>query len=229
MDKSYFKGLTRKEYIQKVHEIIEKEGVEDISIRKIAKTLGCSSAALYRYFDSKSELLYYINLNTLESYITRLNQAEKEWKNPWDIYVGVWDCYCKEAFRHPKAFNMLFFENTNEMLNGAIKEYYQMFPENIKHTNKFFWEMLNTSDFLGRDFEMCKKCEEAGVISYENAKRLNRVACMLYKGYFKTVYDEGVEEDKVDDMVKVFIHDMDMIVASLASDLRGYKGYYQEL
>ena len=57
MEKNYFKGLTRRDYIQKVQKIIERDGEMDISIRKIARELGCSSAALYRYFDSKDELV----------------------------------------------------------------------------------------------------------------------------------------------------------------------------
>ena len=77
---------------------MEKDGAEDLSIRRIAKELGCSSAALYRYFNSKSELMYYVSLNTLEGYIMRLNQAEKTWRGVWDIYVGVWYCYSQEAF-----------------------------------------------------------------------------------------------------------------------------------
>ena len=86
---NYFKGLTRKDYIERVCKIMEKDGAEDLSIRRIAKELGCSSAALYRYFNSKSELMYYVSLNTLEGYIIRLNQAEKTWRGVWDIYVGV--------------------------------------------------------------------------------------------------------------------------------------------
>lgn len=227
MENNYFKGLTRKEYIRKAREIVERDHLEDVSIRRIAKELGCSSAALYRYFDSKSELMYYVNLNILEGYIIRLNQAEKSWKHPWDVYMGIWDCYCKEAFRHPKVFNMLFFENDNVKLNKSIREYYQMFPENIRNTNTFFWEMLNTPGFLERDFEMCKKCVEAGVLTYDNAVKLNRMACMLYKGYFKTVYDEGIEEAEVDKTVKMYIDDLEIIVAGLASDLQGYDGYYK--
>ena len=49
---NYFKGLTRKDYIERVCKIMEKDGAEDLSIRRIAKELGCSSAALYRYFNS---------------------------------------------------------------------------------------------------------------------------------------------------------------------------------
>ncbi|MGN0353117.1 MAG: TetR/AcrR family transcriptional regulator [Roseburia sp.] len=228
MDNSkYFKGLTRKEYIQRVHEIIGQEENNDISIRKIAEELGCSSAALYRYFENKSELLYYVNLQTLESYIVRLNQAEKHWKTPWDVYVGVWDCYCREAFTHPREYNRLFFEHTNETLSYAIREYYEMFPENIKEMNQKFQEMLNTPDFLGRDYKMCMRCVEAGVLSKDNAKQLNRSVCMLFKGYFKTVYDEGIEKYGVDALTREVIEDIDMIVRGLASDLCGYHGYYE--
>ncbi|MGN1266570.1 MAG: TetR/AcrR family transcriptional regulator [Dorea sp.] len=227
MESNYFKGLTRRDYIQKVQEIIKRDGDSNISIRKIAKELGCSSAALYRYFESKEELVYYLNLKVLESYIARLNEAQKNWKNPWDIYVGVWDCYCKEAFAHPDEFNILFFKHNNAMLNQAIREYYEMFPDNIQHTNRFFWEMLNTSDFLGRDFEMCKKCVEAGVITYENAVRLNRMVCMIYKGYFKTVYDERPEEATLDVLRKQCIRDIERIVKMLGSDLKGYETYYE--
>lgn len=225
MEKNYFKGLTRRDYIQKVQKIIERDGEMDISIRKIARELGCSSAALYRYFDSKDELVYYLNLKVLESYIARLNEAEKNWENPWDIYVGVWDCYCMEAFAHPAAFNTLFFKNNNVTLSGAIREYYEMFPDNIQNTNEFFLEMLNTSDFLGRDFEMCKKCVEAGVITYENAVRLNRMVCMIYKGYFKTVYDERPDEEKIDALRIQCVRDIEKIVRMLASDLKGYEQY----
>lgn len=85
---NYFKGLTRKDYIERVCKIMEKDGAEDLSIRRIAKELGCSSAALYRYFNSKSELMYYVSLNTLEGYIIRLNQAEKNLERSMGYLCG---------------------------------------------------------------------------------------------------------------------------------------------
>ena len=59
------------------------------------------SASLYRYFDNVSELLYYAELRILTGYIDRLNEAEKSWKNMWQVYVGVWVCYAKESFHNP--------------------------------------------------------------------------------------------------------------------------------
>ena len=78
---NYFKGLSRRDYIQKAHEIIQQEGIQAVSIRRIAKEMGCSSASLYRYFDNVSELLYYAELRILTGYIDRLNEAEKSWES----------------------------------------------------------------------------------------------------------------------------------------------------
>lgn len=136
--------------------------------------------------------------------------------------------YSQEAFRHPKDYNRLFFEHTNEYLGGAMKEFYQMFPQNINEANQFFSEMLGTADFWGRDFEMCKKCMRAGAISEENALILNRMSCILYKGYFKGVMDDGIEEDEIEERVRLFIDDLDIIVKALASELQGYDGYFKQ-
>ena len=45
----YFKGLSRKDYIVKANEMIKKDGIDSVSIRKLAKEMKCSSANLYRY------------------------------------------------------------------------------------------------------------------------------------------------------------------------------------
>lgn len=222
---SYFKGLSRQDYIQKAHDIIQAEGVQAVSIRRIAQELHCSSACLYRYFDNLSELLYFAELRTLAGYIKSMDEAGKNWKNIWDIYVGIWDCYAREAFVHPEAYNRLFFTFTNEKLKRSIKEYYEMFPEDLCHTNQFFHEMLQKPDFMSRDFEICRRCIRAGAITMQNAIRLNRIICLLYKGYLKTVLDEGIAPEDVDERVKTFIDDVDTVVMMLAKDLKGYQGY----
>lgn len=222
---AYFKGLTKKDYISKAIEIMNSEGIEAISIRRIAREMGCSSASLYRHFENLSELLYYAELHILSGYIDRLNEAEKDWKNIWDYYVGIWDCYSREAFRHPEEYNTLFFVNDNSKLNVSIKEYYEMFPDDKRKTNDFFLEMLETVDFMGRDFQICKKCVAADVITYEDAILLNRMACVLYEGYFKMVVDHGATEEEIDSWVEKYIHDLDWVVMNLATDLKGYQGY----
>lgn len=222
---AYFKGLSKKDYIQKTREIIESEGVKAVSIRRIAKEMGCSSASLYRHFENLTELLYYAEIHTLTGYINRLNEAEKNWNNIWDYYVGIWDCYSREAFRHPEQYDLLFLQFDNRKLNSTFKEYYEMFPEELADSNQFFGVMLETADFMGRDFEICKKCMAENVIDYEEAVRLNRLACLLYEGYFKDIAGRKATEEEIDRQVQLYIEDLDWIVMNLAKDLKGYKGY----
>lgn len=221
----YFKGLSRKEYIQKTNELIEKYGVDAVSIRSLAKELGCSSASLYRYFDSRDELVYYAGMRTLTGYIHSMNQIESTWKTIWDIYVGIWDCFAREAFRHPEIYNLLFFTFKTEKLAQSVNEYYKMFPEDIQNMNHFFHDMLKTSNFPDRDMVICRRCVSAGTITDENAVKLNRIACSLFKGYLKTILDEGIPEDKIEERVNLFIQDVDTIVFALAYNLKGYTGY----
>ena len=222
---SYFKGLTKRDYIKKPQEIILSEGREAASIRRIAKEMGCSSASLYRYFDNQAELIYYAELNQLSGYITRLNEAQKNWSNIWEYYVGIWDCYCREAFRNPEVYDLLFLKSENTKLNASITEYYEMFPEAVGETNQFFMAMLRQKNFIARDYEICKQCIAEGALDEETAKRLNRMACLLYEGYFKEVVDKGIREEDVDARVAQYIEDLDWIVMHLATDLKGYKGY----
>ena len=222
---NYFKGLTKRDYIKKTQEIILAEGREAASIRRIAKEMGCSSASLYRYFENQSELIYFAELNQLSGYINRLNKAQKEWKNIWQYYVGIWDCYCREAFRNPDVYDLLFLKSENTKLNTSITEYYEMFPEAVGETNQFFMKMLKQKDFMARDYEICKECVLVGALDADAAVQLNRLACMLYKGYFKTVVDKGIQEEEVDERVAQFVEDLDWIVMHLAKDLKGYRGY----
>ena len=107
--RKYFKDLNRKVYIERALEIIRDEGTEAISIRRMAKEFQCSTTSMYRYFENVEELLYYANLGYLDEYLEELNVHEKEWRDIWDMHIGIWECYCRIAFRYPQAFDIIFF------------------------------------------------------------------------------------------------------------------------
>ena len=221
----YFKGLSRKEYILKTAEMIKRDGIENLSIRKIAKELCCSSASLYRYFSGLDELIYYAELGQLKAYIQSINESSLIWENVWDKYVGIWYCYAMEAFRKPISYNLLFLTKKDIELDKAIVEFYDMFPEEIRTSTPLFRTMLRNPDFLGRDYEVCKVCIKSGVISEEKAVVLNRMVCFLYMGYFKNLMDKGVREESLDDYVWKFVEDTERIVFALADNLQGYTIY----
>lgn len=221
----YFRVLTKKDYIRKTQEIIRTEGREAASIRRIAREMGRSTASLYRYFKNQEELIYYAERDQLSGYIRRLNEAEKSWNTVWDYYVGIWDCYCREAFWNPDVYELQFLKPGSKQNSDAIGEYYEMFPEAYEESNPAFLEMMNQQDFMARDFEVCKLCVADGAISLEKAMRLNRMVCQMYKGYFKSVQENKLSAAGINESIDRFIEDVDWLVMQLADDLKGYKGY----
>lgn len=207
-DKTYFKDLNRKDYIKKAYEIIKDEGVQAISIRRIAKEMGCSSTCLYRYFKNLDELLFYAQMGFLNCYLEDLEKASKKWKTVWDQHLGVWECYTRAAFRYPNAFDMIFLHENSKNLDTAVVEYYHMFPENLSGFKEHLKKMLETPDFYERDFAMCMQCVEENQITLENAKKMNHMECTLYMGYLKEILTNGIEENRIEDRVRSFVIDV---------------------
>ena len=87
--------------------------------------------------------------------------------------------------------------------------------------------MLKCADFMGRDYEMCKKCIREGVITEENAVQLNRIACLLFKGYFFTVLRDGIRPEEIDERVGQYTSDLEMAVNTLALDMKDYKALWR--
>ena len=223
--KRYFKDLSRREYIERAYQIISTEGEAAVSIRRMAREFGCSTTSLYRYFDNVEELIYYAYLIYLDEYLRELSRQEKEWKDIWDMHIGIWEGYSRVAFRHPQAFNVIFFSQTSRKLTNALSEFYEMFPERLTIVSPYLQVFFHSADLFARDMEMVKRCEEAGVISHENGVLMNRMVCMLYKGCLKDILDKGaekIEDAEIEARVLEFRREVELIVGSLASDLLGH-------
>ena len=62
--------------------VIAEEGYEKASIRKIASAMGMSVSALYYYFASKEELLYFIQYHSFDGLVRRLEERLAKENDP---------------------------------------------------------------------------------------------------------------------------------------------------
>ena len=61
-------GVKRK-YIEAAYRLLERDGLEGVSIRKVADEIGCSSAALYRHFPDVNRLTAVASARFLRPYL----------------------------------------------------------------------------------------------------------------------------------------------------------------
>lgn len=88
--------LSRELIIDAALKIAEQEGVDSLSIRKVALRLGVTPMALYKHFSNKDELLSF----ALEAFIVRADvipDADLHWEE-WLLRVGrrMYDALCSD-------------------------------------------------------------------------------------------------------------------------------------
>ena len=77
-----------KENRQRIEEIAHKlfeEGVENISMNRIAKELGIGMGTLYRHFKDKSDLCYYVIQRDLDIFITHFKQIKDDYHSNYEV------------------------------------------------------------------------------------------------------------------------------------------------
>ena len=98
---------TREKILKKTEEFILKNGIEKLTISKIAKELNISQPAIYKHFKSKDELLkemsfYIFNLLKLE-----LENTRKKYKNKENLLVMLGKTYVIFFLKNPKYYYFL--------------------------------------------------------------------------------------------------------------------------
>ena len=67
------------------HKLFDEEGVENISMNRIAKELGIGMGTLYRHFKDKSDLCFYVIQRDLNTFITRFKQIKDDYHSNYEV------------------------------------------------------------------------------------------------------------------------------------------------
>jgi AcrR family transcriptional regulator len=98
--------LTRATVVSAARELIEDEGLEAVSFRRLAQRLGVTAPALYAYVSDKDDLLRSVTANELRSLIARLERLEGE--PPVESIRRFCHLYIDYAVAHPELYKTLF-------------------------------------------------------------------------------------------------------------------------
>lgn len=180
-------------FIEATRQIIEKNGIETVTIRDVADMAGYNSATLYNYFNDIDDLIFFTSLGYLKDYIQDLNRYIKDSKNALDRYLGIWRCFCNHSFAQPRIFHAIFFEKYSNTLNHDIKEYYTIFPEELGDQNEDLRAMLLGNNIMERNLTILQSCIKEGYIKEENTHPINEMIVLVYQGMLSRILSKQVE------------------------------------
>ena len=144
-------GAKRK-YIEAAYELLVRDGLDGVSIRKVADEVGCSSAALYRHFPDIDKLIAVASMRFFRDYIEDASVLSKVDLNPLELNLQLWECLAYYSFRNADVFENLFFGNADGSLyTEAAAEYFEQYPEDLVGLKDFMLDMFKNATISERD------------------------------------------------------------------------------
>lgn len=89
-------------------EILEKEGPEAVSMRRVAKAVKITPMAIYHHFPNREALLNTVVDREFSAFQEELRRRERRGGSHESILLHSMDAYVEYAFRRPRIFDYVF-------------------------------------------------------------------------------------------------------------------------
>jgi len=170
-------------FLEATNKIIDEEGIDGVTIRRVASMAGYNSATLYNYFKNLKHLIFFASMKYLKDYAQNLYSYTKDSKNSIEKYLNVWKCFSYYSYQRPEIYNLIFFgEFSHSTINDSMKTYYSIFPEELGEESKQFLPMLLEDNIHLRDYKLLKAAVEDGFIKEDDIRDINEMNVLIYQG-----------------------------------------------
>lgn len=105
---NYHRENLRSDLINAGIKIVRSEGLEKLSLRKVAKECHVSHAAPYTYFNSKQELLNAMQQHITNKFTRIMVETAEEYSNDPDQLIKLGNVYLQFFLKNPDYFNFTF-------------------------------------------------------------------------------------------------------------------------
>ena len=168
-------------FIEAATQIIDEEGIDGVTIRKVSDIAGYNSATMYNYFENLDHLIFFAHLKHLKIYVGHLNDYIKHGENALEKYYLIWEFFCYHSFQEPLVYHTLFFTQFKQPLTDMMKEYYVLFPEEMKEISEDIEPMVMNQDLYRRNLSLLINCMKEGFLQEKDLEELNEMSLLVYQ------------------------------------------------
>ena len=111
IDKEEQKRQNARTFINAAQEMIESEGLENISVRKIAQKAGFHNSTIYLYFEDLDQLAMFASLKYFREYSHSLELQSQKNLSPTENFLSIWELLWIPCLRSLIYSTISFMEN----------------------------------------------------------------------------------------------------------------------
>lgn len=123
VQENYHRDDLKSELIQKGLKLLDEEGYEGFSLRKVAKACNVSHAAPYRHFKNKDELIAAIGFEAMMKFSRCLQEAVDQYPDdPKSQIKEMGYSYIRFFTENPEYFRLFFLSDISQRIKDFNKD-----------------------------------------------------------------------------------------------------------
>ncbi|MER2089427.1 MAG: helix-turn-helix domain-containing protein [Sporosarcina sp.] len=189
-----------KYFVDATAEIIEEEGIDNVTIRKVADKAGYNSATIYNYFSEISHLIFFASMKFLNPYTVDVTTYMDKGKTPIEKYLLAWDCFVQHSFEKPHIFHAVFIMDLGEFPEKLIQDYYEIYPSDLIKIPDDLKTLLFERNMTKRGRSILELALRDDFIKEENVDAINELTILVWQGMLTNILNNrrnyDIEEAK---------------------------------
>lgn len=163
-------------FINATRELMDEQGVENLSVRKIADRAGLHNSTIYLYFDNLNQLIMLASVKYFQEYSHALYLLSQKNLTPHENFLAVWELFMDAALKKPNFFYHFFFGRESRHLRDVLNSYYELFPEERQQFSETIESMYFGENITDRSMKILTPLlEEENGVTTENLSLLNEL------------------------------------------------------
>ena len=180
-------------FIDAAKEIVAEEGIDAVTIRKVAQRAGYNSATLYNYFKNINHLIAITLHDLMGTYVETILDTLSGKESPYELYRTNWFVYVEMSFRLPKEYYYLFFKYPELDISEVYDEYFGDHPGRFEKLPVPFQNMCRAQNQYSRDLAFLKT--DFGHVDDTVLKKISEMNILLYKAMLSDLAKEEKNEN----------------------------------
>lgn len=174
-------------FIDAATEVIEEDGIDHVTVRKIADKAGFTSSTLYNYFKDLSHLKFFTSMRYTANYLEELPSYLEKGDNTVESWLYVWECFCKHSFENPKIYSVLFMDNLGGIPEDMLERYYRIYKNDLMGIPDEIKDIIVEQSFSKRSALYIQSAVDEGFIEQKDVDYISDVTLLIWKGMMSSV------------------------------------------
>jgi AcrR family transcriptional regulator len=191
-----------KYFVDATAQIIEEEGIENVTIRKIADIAGYTSSTIYNYFEELSHLIFFASMRFMNPYIKEFSYYMSKSENSIEKYLLSWECFCKHSFNNPQIYHAIFNSDLGAKPEELLSHYFEVYQNDLTGLSDEIKPLIFEYSLTKRSKFVLQKAVEEGYLDQDEIDEISNMTILIWRGMLTTFLnnrrdykpEEAVEE-----------------------------------